>query len=216
LPEDQFYITFSKTDEFLKDGQICRLIDQTPFLSVPPPSYSLSVGHPKDVRPGNTDDREVQLISHSSLPFRFSLSSIDQNGLKFTFTPNKTSGVPGYITTSNLHISVSPYTIPNSYTIPIHADIILTPSFSLDNPDFTSSIPLKAISNFTITVLPELSFSEKFKAVWDTYGGLLTIIIPLSGGAGAGLYKAASILNKRLKERKAARVNGSNLDPGVG
>jgi hypothetical protein len=104
---NQFYMTVGTDEKFLKDGQLCILNDRTDLVSSPPPEYSilLSPASLTDMRPGDEKNVEVQVKSNSTLPFDLTLSAIEKD-LELTFNPNKTSGVPGGITTSNLHIKV--------------------------------------------------------------------------------------------------------------
>ena len=106
---------------------------------------------------------------NTSLPFQVFFSSKPEKDIELTFQPNKTAGVPPALTISHLYVDVSNNATQGTHIIPVRADIVIIPSFSLDNPDFTTSVPLKAISNFTINVLPPLEFKDYFNnfiGVW--------------------------------------------------
>jgi hypothetical protein len=66
--------------------------------------------------------------------------------------------------------------------------------------NYNSSIPTESFitttANLTIKVLETLTPAQRFKEVWDTYGGLIGLI---GGGFAAGI---TSLVFDRLKDRK--------------
>jgi hypothetical protein len=187
---NQFYMTVGTDEKFLKDGQYCILNDRTDLVSSPPPEYSISLSPASltDMRPGDEKNVEVQVKSNSTLPFDLTLSAIEKD-LELTFSPNKTSGVPDGITTSNLHIKVQPNaTVEKQHTFPINAGIDLRPTF---NPTNASVANITKISDFTVNISPPLTWQQGISEAWNGFGsaingfiGLMTAIIGISGIIG--------------------------------
>jgi hypothetical protein len=189
---DQFYVYFSILDDFLVNGQECLLRDDTDFVAVPPPIYSMSLSPTslKDLRPGDEKDIEVNIKSLSSLPFQAFLNSKKVEGLELTFKPNNLSGVPAGLTTADLHIKVLPNATAQPYTIPIHMGILLTPTVNLV-VDNSTSATIKRDTNFTAIVSPPLSLSERISEAWNGFGpavngfvGVTAAIIGVGGVIG--------------------------------
>ena len=107
---DQFYVYFSVLDRFLLNGEECVLRDDTDFVAVPPPIYTMSLSPTllKDLRPGDEKHIELNIKSFSSLPFQASLYSEKVEGLELSFKPDKLSGVPDGLTTADLDLKVLP------------------------------------------------------------------------------------------------------------
>ncbi len=140
--------------------------DRTDLVSSPPPEYSISLSPASltGMRPGDEKNVEVQVKSNSTLPFDLTLSAIEKD-LELTFNPNKTAGVPGGITTSNLHIKVQPdATVEKQHTFPINADINLRPTF---NPTNASVANITKISDFTVNVAPPLDWKQQINEAWS-------------------------------------------------
>jgi hypothetical protein len=184
---NQFYAYFSAYVNFLNNGQDCRLTDNTDYISVPPPIYTLSTfpSSLNDMRPGDEKDIQLRVKSFTTLPFQLLLSTEEKkkNGLEITFRPNKTSGVPGELTISNLHVKVLPNATAQPYTFPIHANIFLTPVF---NPGTSASASISTISNFTVSVIPPFTFQEhlaNFVKDWfNPLTGIVTTISAIASG----------------------------------
>jgi len=126
---------------------------------------------------------EVRVRSFTTLPFQVLLSAEMQKGLEITFRPNKTSGIPGELTKSFLHITVLPNATAMSYTVPLHAKVLLTPTF---NPTNSTSASINSISNFTATVIPPLTIQEhlaNFVNDWfNPLTGIVTTLSPIGSG----------------------------------
>src|SRR5262249_14959724 len=66
----QFYAYFYAREFYVKDGQKCSLYEQTPFVSVPPPNYLISINPASlDIRAGETHTAIVHLRGFQNLPF---------------------------------------------------------------------------------------------------------------------------------------------------
>jgi hypothetical protein len=180
---NQFYVSLIAREFFLKEGKLCSLEDKTDFISVPPPTYSLVINPPslKNITIGDEKIVEVQLQSNSNLPFQVSFNS-EAKDLQLTFNPNQTAGIPNGITTSDLRIKVLPNATAKPYTIPISAEIILTPTFNVNNS--TSATMIKT-TNFAITTSPPLPLLEQgrlFLSGWSNAMGVPTAIVSVITG----------------------------------
>jgi hypothetical protein len=183
---NQFYVYFRSYVDFLNSGQHCILTDDTDFVAIPPPQYTVSAFPTSltDIRPGDERDIQVRVRSFTTLPFQVLLSTEEQKGLEITFRPNKTSGIPGELTTSDLHIKVLPNATALSYTVPLHADILLMPTF---NPTNSTSASIKSISNFTLTVIPPLTIQEHLANFVKDWFNPLTGIVTTLSAIGSGI-----------------------------
>jgi hypothetical protein len=107
-----------------------------------------------------------------------------QKGLEITFRPNKTSGIPGELTKSFLHIKFLPNATALSYTVPLHAKILLTPTF---NPSNSTSASINSISNFTATVISPLTIQEHLVNFVKDWFNPLTGIVTTLYAIGSGI-----------------------------
>jgi len=187
---DQFYITFAAREAFVKDGQLCNLIDNTDLVGSPPPEYSmnLSPAYIQDVRPGEERNVKVEIKTNSTLPFHTTFAAQEED-LELMFEPNKIPGTEGGITTSNLKIKVLPNATGNTQHIfTVHANIFLTPTF---NPSNATSANITKRSDFTITILPAKDFGDQINDAWGKFGsslsgfgGLLVTVLAVVGTVG--------------------------------
>jgi hypothetical protein len=171
----QFYLYFSVYDVFVNDGHICSLFDSTPFVSVPPPTYSIYI---------NSSSPKIMVGDNETIPLYLKTSSPD---LPFvvSFKPNKTAdtnlefkpptlsgGASPILTTSNMQINVTKNAKPGIHPIPIYASIILTPSIGTNN---SRSAIIHLFSNLTLNVEPPLTSGEIVKRFYTDW------ITPISG-----------------------------------
>jgi hypothetical protein len=92
----------------------------------------------------------------------------EERDLILEFEPNEISGTPGGTTTSNLKIKVLPNGArEKQYTFSIYANIILTPTFNLNN---STSANITKFSDFTMTVLPPKDLGDQINEIWDKFG----------------------------------------------
>lgn len=95
--------------------------------------------------------------------------------------------------------------MPTSYTVPVDANISfanfsiskgMSPFVPLRGESITPIIRLQPAGYLTITVLPQLSFSEQFGDFWNTFGGVIGLV---GRGFAAGL--SALALDKLHKKK---------------
>ncbi|MGN6624494.1 MAG: hypothetical protein ACTHKK_10165, partial [Candidatus Nitrosocosmicus sp.] len=94
------------------------------------------------------------------------------------------------------------------YTIPILANIsmgsIVLPKF-LHTNNYSLSVPtygyMTVPANLTVKVVEPLTFQQRFKEAWDTYGTLISLV---GGGFAAG---TASLVFERLKKKNESDEN---------
>ena len=79
----QYKMAFYITDYFVKDHVLCRLIDTTNWVIIPPPDFSMSVS-PSSVllRPGEEKNLELQIKGSTDLQSEASLSHSNKNSTK--------------------------------------------------------------------------------------------------------------------------------------
>ena len=106
-----FYVTFSVKDAFLHNGLLCTLIDRTPFVAIPPPSYSLILtnNYLKGLRAGDERDIQAKIYSDISLPFQVSFSPSGEKGIAdLAFKPPAFLGNSKGFINSDLRIKTLP------------------------------------------------------------------------------------------------------------
>ena len=209
---NQFYITFRAQDIFIKDGQLCTLVDDTDFVGSPPPEYSmiLSPGSIQDMRPGEERNVKVEVKTNSTLPFHTTFSA-NEDDLQLVFEPNNVPGTEGGITTSNLKIKALPNATGNKQHIfSIYASIFLKPTF---NPSNASSANITKASDFTLTVLPAKELGDQMNEAWSRFGssltgfgGLLATVLAIAGTVGGW------ILAKRKAKTSPNTNNKKQID----
>jgi hypothetical protein len=100
------------------------------------------------------------------------------------------------------------------YTIPILANIsmgsIVLPKF-LHTNNYSLSVPtygyMTVPANLTVKVVEPLTFQQRFKEAWDTYGTLISLV---GGGFAAG---AASLVFERLKKKNESNEYKNKKKP---
>jgi len=93
---------------------------------------------------------------------------------------------------------IHPITIKSILTIANYS--LLGPDIARDrlySPSFTNNIT-RGFSNLTVTLLPDLSFAEKFSTFWSTYGQAISLV---GGGFVAG---AAALFFERVFRHKTS------------
>jgi len=178
------------------NGEECVLRDDTDFVAVPPPIYTMSLSPTllKDLRPGDEKHIELNIKSFSSLPFQASLYSEKVEGLELSFKPDKLSGVPDGLTTADLDLKVLPNAEAQpqgfTHTIPIHMIISLTPTKNFELTNSTSA-NIRRDTNFTAIVSPPLSLQEQITEAWNGFGpavngfvGVTAAVIGVGGVIG--------------------------------
>jgi hypothetical protein len=189
----QFYVYFYARDYYVKDGQYCSLYEKTHFVSVPPPTYSISiVPSSLYIRAGETQTAIVHLQSFQDIPFTAFFSIANKTtGVNTIFRPDRVSvNVPPETTTSYLDIKTTSDTSQQPYDLGVKAEIVLTPNANLNNSD---SALIHKFSNVPLTITRPLDFGDQLSSAWNTFGspinGFITVILAISTFVGGLLLK---------------------------
>ena len=181
----QYKAVFYITDLFIKNHHLCRLLDTTNWVIIPPPEFTITT-NPSSLllRPG--EEKNIGLIIKGNTRLESSAffnvdSNYDNKPNKFAdlqFIPNTISipagGGAGAAGTSILDVKVLGNTKAATYTFPIIANISFPTSITNRGGETfnnTKSISLLQTSNLTLTVLPSYTPEEylnNFVNAWIT------------------------------------------------
>jgi hypothetical protein len=126
------------------------------------------------------------------------LSSDRDRDVNVTFTPNHISIPPYGIATSEVHLNVMENATIRPYSLPILANIYFPTSIgnylSNERINNTSSAVLVKSSNFTVTALEKLGFSDQLNSFLTTWfnpitGAYSAIVAIVSGALGWKVWK---------------------------
>jgi hypothetical protein len=181
----QYKAVFYITDLFIKNHRLCRLLDTTNWVIIPPPDFTITT-NPSSLllRPG--EEKNVELIIKGNTRLESSAffsvdSNYDNKYNKFAdlqFIPNTISipagGGAGAVGTSILDVKVLGNTKAATYTFPIIANISFPTSITNRGGETfnnTKSVSLLQTSNLTLTVLSSYTPEEhlnNFVNAWIT------------------------------------------------
>jgi hypothetical protein len=211
----QYKMAFYITDYFVKDHVLCRLIDTTNWVIIPPPDFSMSVS-PSSVllRPGEEKNLELQIKGSTNLQSEASLSHSNKNStkdLQINFIPDKMSIPPSGTGSVSLHLEANHSAKPRPYTIPIVANISFPTSITSRGGETFSnnrSVNIIETTNLTSAVLPPFTDAEKlnnFTKIWITpIQGIWTFL------AGVGAVIAPFIITLYRRRKKEKTTNQTN------
>lgn len=213
----QYNLVFYITDHYLLHHHLCRLVDTTNWVIVPPPKFVVTASPSSAIlRPGTENNIVVEIKGNSNLQSEAALS-IDnpRKDLSTSFIPNRTSIPSSSSGASTLHIKLFDNTTvdtPTPVILPIKANISFPNTIINRGGDTFSnnkSITLPQSSNFTLTLLPHYTTNEQLSSFVNSW------ITPVSGIwtflAGVGAVIAPIILQLyRKRRREQTRTNTSN------
>jgi hypothetical protein len=164
----QYRAVFYITDYFVEAHHLCRLVDITNWIIIPPPEFAISItpNSPITLRPGERTNAELLIKGNTHLRSEASLANIANKELNVTFMPNKVPIPPSGTGVSNLDIKALDNAKPEpSYSVPISANISFPNEITNRGGEiFTNSkketLPLPSSSNLTITVLPAYTWTD--------------------------------------------------------
>ncbi|MGN6346533.1 MAG: hypothetical protein ACTHME_02405 [Candidatus Nitrosocosmicus sp.] len=187
------------------------IADFTNWVDIPPSTYSLTTSNdPLQLRPGENKTIGAQIKSTTGIIPNLVNFTIMENSLPIQ--AEVISDKYNYRSQSIKPITISINALSNAsvgqYTIPILANIsmgsIVLPKF-LHTNNYSLSVPtygyMTVPANLTVKVVEPLTFQQRFKEAWDTYGTLISLV---GGGFAAG---AASLLFERLKKKNESDEN---------
>jgi hypothetical protein len=193
------------------------IADFTNWVDIPPSTYSLTTSDdPLQLRPGENKTIGAQIKSTTGVIPNLVNFTIMENSL-----PVQTKVISdkfNYRSQSIKPITISIIASSNApvgqYTIPILANIsmgsIVLPKF-LHTNNYSLSVPtygyMTVPANLTVKVVEPLTFQQRFKEAWDTYGTLISLV---GGGFAAG---AASLVFERLKKKNESNEYKNKKKP---
>jgi hypothetical protein len=196
---DQYNLLFYTADSFIKDGMLCRLIDISNRVYVPPPDFIISTSASSvELRPGEEKKIEVQLKGTTNIKSQAFFSTNQTDDLELTFDPNPISVSPQSGVTSILQIKAANDANDRPYTVPIFANISIPTEAKILSERGGEGITNNSVSetitensNLTVTVRPPLRADEQLNifyntwlssisGIWTFLAGVAAVIAPLA------------------------------------
>jgi hypothetical protein len=187
--------------------------DYSNWVNIPPLQFSISTSPSSiELRPGEEKIVEVQFNSTTPSTTSFitphlSFTTNKVNGIDDPyFVPNEID-LPRYgLATSSLHIKASSNATSSPHTLQIFGEVSFPVQY-VGGTELKSQLG-KAIfesmtvnTNLAVTLLPPLTFQERFSNFWSVYGDPINLFV---GGLTAGLAAIlVDNLRKSIKRRKA-------------
>lgn len=188
----QYQVSATISDIFTHNGHICKLRDFSNWISLPPASINITAS-PSSllIRPGEQKNIEVKTSTNSNLDSHVFLSSNTVDGLQLEFVPTNMSLLASSSSSSTLKVEALDYTIPgNIYSVIINALISTsTPSIS-GNQQFNNTMSTDVSRNIpvSITILPPLTYEERFNSFYKSWvtptTGLWTLLVGIGAVVG--------------------------------
>lgn len=205
---NQYSIVAYALDEYEEDSVLCKLVDMTDVVHIPPPELAIYM-MPSSIAlsPAESKTAELQVKSNTDLQSNISLSTDQNSNVKLSFEPNKLY-VPSFgISSALIRVKALDNATANPYTLPIKANLSFP--ISVTNwltPDIFTNPATKAIIqevNFTVSVRPPPSLSDQLNSVWSAWGtpisGIVGLVAVILGGVGGWFLK--NFKSKKNKER---------------
>jgi hypothetical protein len=204
----QYNLVFYITDHYVLGHQLCRLVDTTNWVIVPPPKFVVSPSPSSAIlRPGEENIIGVEIKGNSNLQSEAALSiDSSRKDLSTSFIPNRTSIPSSSSGASTLHIKLFDNTTvetPTPVILPIKANISFPNTIINRGGDTFSnnkSITLPSSSNFTLTLMPHYTPNQQLNSFVNSW------ITPVSGMwtflAGVGAVITPVIVHLYRKRRK--------------
>jgi hypothetical protein len=188
-------------------------VDMTSWIDIPPPTYTFStIPDPIVLTPGEQKDIGIQLESSEGInPEVVDYIQLENNEslVKVILNPNNhnfssfSSNIP-----APFRIIVPSDAQVGKYKIPFLVNISqgsIFPSGFIEIPNFNLSISGKSFStvnsNLTITVTEPLSFDDKVREFWTTYGPIISLVTAGFVG-GISTYILDKLRNRSKKKLK--------------
>jgi hypothetical protein len=193
---NQYSVYIYKQNIFDIDNYSCMIVDQTGWLPIPPPHFSISAfPDTLELRPNDEKNVKITIHNNSSLNSEFSISNIKNSQLNMTINPSIVSLLPNGDSNINLRIkNISNNTKESiSYTIPLKLSISFPQNTTIfgENVTLTNTEGAKTVQSyfFTTTILPNLEIKDHLNnlvewlsplnSVWTFLVAIGTVIIPL-------------------------------------
>lgn len=214
----QYNLVFSTFAEFSRDSYNCMVGIVTPWVSAPPPEFTIFTTETDStvLRPSEERNIPLQIKSNTNLESQVAFST-DKNilsDLEATFIPEVTSIIPDSVTSSNLNIKALANAKAKSYNIPVNAKISFPreTDFSVMNQQiaFNNTVisDVFTSANLTVTVLPPLSivdYLNSLNALGATIKDLITWLTVLASGIGGGFIIYRRIVSKFRRKHETGK-----------
>jgi len=203
-------ILFYATDLYVKDGRLCRMIDETSRVYIPPPDFSVTSSPSTAVlRPGDDKAVELKMKSNTNIRSQVFLRINGSSDIQGKIIPNEAFLPQNGFVTSLMNIKASDSAKARAYTLPITVNFSIPTESKTNRFSTTGEISYGPntkfieVSNFTVTVLPPLTLQER---LMDFYTGWFS---PISGIwtflAGIGAVVAPIIIGRKYKRGKSKK-----------
>jgi hypothetical protein len=220
---NQYDLFFYAQDNFIENGRLCRLVDITQRIFVPPPEFVISTNPSSLIlRPGEAKNIVLQLKSNTRMSSLINFSAPQTNGLQFNFSPNETFYSISGNATSLLHVKALDNDTAGVHLLPLFAnesfpkileDIAPAPFKASDRAVF------RGHSGFlqTVTVLPIIishppTFSELISTAWDQFTGFFKGSSEDIGKIILGAFASAIVawVIKRFSKKRKTKLSSRN------
>lgn len=203
---DEYRIILSAWDNFLNHGRICKIIDLTNWIYVPPPEYVISTKPTSTIlRPGDETNIELQIKSASKLKSYVFLSAENTDGMELNFLPTRIYVPPHGTTTSLLHVKALQNVEVRPYTLPIIATILFPTEAILRNSTDVIANSLLAGTkenlDLVIDVLKPFTMEEKIINFYNSWFTPITGIYIAISGIIAALFPSILKLYRNIKRK---------------
>jgi hypothetical protein len=187
-----------------------RTVDFTSWIDIPPTEHQLSTfPSPVELRQGEQKNFGMQLKSTSGfVPNIVNFASVENNSqIKVEFNPDNIKSPYFGIGPIPSMISVSNNAVIGQYSIPILVQIstkeLNFPSIFPNTKIPPTQSTITKILNLTLTIEEPLTFSQRVKDFWDTYGGIISFLgAGFVGGAATYILDYIRIRNKNIDTNK--------------
>lgn len=210
---NSYDLLFYSVDMFVRNGFLCRMVDITSRVYVPPPEFTIKISPSSmTLRPSDQKSAELQIKSNSDVKTQVYLSSNQDDGnVTLNFVPNRTSLSSHGLASSELIINASDNAKPRPYTLPISVNISVPTEAKPRRSVTTGEIVLNPVSanisersNFTATVLPSLTWIEKVEEILKTvrpFGELWQIFAAIGGASITAVFYFKKVRGSKNESR---------------
>jgi len=192
---------------YFKNNRLCTLHDPTNHVPFPPPElYISTLPNSVTLRPGEEKDIQLRLNSTAYSPSNATFSTNQTEGLKITFTPNRTSVPANGMVVSNLHVKASENIEDRGYTLPIYATISFPTKVGIKGQDkiFNNTLSERINENsyLTLTVLRPLTTEEHLEIFYKSWVSPITGIWTFMAGIGAVIAPLIISIYRKRQSKK--------------
>jgi hypothetical protein len=213
----QYNIVFYITDHYVLGHHLCRLVDTTNWVIVPPPKFTMSTSPGSVIlRPGQQNNIVVEIKGNTNLQSEAALSmDNNRNDLSTGFIPDRMSIPSSSSGTSTLHIGVfdnTTVTTPTPVILRIKANITFPNTITNRGGDtFTNnkSITLPESSNFTLTIMPHYTSNEQLNSFVNSWITPVSAMWTFLAGVGAVIAPLIIQLYRKRRKDKQTKTKAS-------